>query len=185
MQSNEFSCKITAHNRFNHCTWLCNIWFQNVNWRIISTNGCLHYMILSGGLCHTLQIMQCKLPYYTVMHDFGIMHNKSWGIELVLFAMTKSCHFSQSTCRSLRLMSFQEKQEQGYTCSIHVITLKVQKMPRSAKEKAEIGLSIPSWILWRQFWIPWRQFLYQWMASAISGATAYPRSCPYPGQSPV
>ena len=48
-------------------------------------------------------------PYYTVMHDFGIMHDKSWGIGLVLFAMTKSCHFSQSACRSLRLMSFQEK----------------------------------------------------------------------------
>ena len=86
--------------------------------------GCLHYMILSGRLCHTLQIMQCKLSYYTVMHDFGIMH-KSCGIELVLFAMTKSCHFSQSTCRSLRLMSFQEKQAQGYTCSIHNSLLKV------------------------------------------------------------
>ena len=58
-------------------------------------------------------------PYYTVMHGFGIMHDKLWGIGLVLFAMTKSCHFSQSTCRSLRLMSFQEKQEQGYTVSIH------------------------------------------------------------------
>ena len=55
------------------------------------------------------------------MHDFGIMHNKSWGIGLVLFAMTKSCHFSKSTYRSLRLMSFQEKQEQGYTVSIHNI----------------------------------------------------------------
>ena len=42
----------------------------------------------------------------------------------VLFAMTKSCHFSQSTYRSLRLMSFQEKQEQGYTCSIHNSLLK-------------------------------------------------------------
>ena len=61
-------------------------------------------------------------PYYTVMHAFGIMHDKSWGIVgLVLFAMTKSCHFSRSTCRSLRLMSFQEKQEQGYTVSIHNI----------------------------------------------------------------
>ena len=27
---------------------------------------------------------------------------------IVLFAMTKPCFFSQSTCRSLRLMSFQE-----------------------------------------------------------------------------
>ena len=137
--------------------------------------GCLHYMIFSRRLCHTLQIMQwkelfirftasafLKLPsiyvfsyfpfgfegrvwdlivsvpdhclsfyfsYYTVTHDLGIMHDKSWGIELVLFAMTKSCHFSQSACRSLKLMSFQAKQEQGYTCSIHksllVIKLKV------------------------------------------------------------
>ena len=77
--------------------------------------------------------MQCKHSYYTHMHDFGIMddklcgielvfgimHDKLCGIELVLFAMTKSCHFSQSTCRSLRLISFQEKQERGYTCSIH------------------------------------------------------------------
>ena len=53
------------------------------------------------------------------MHNFGIMHGKSWGIELVLFAMTKLCHFNQSTCRSLRLMSFQEKQEQA----IHVQTV--------------------------------------------------------------
>ena len=131
-------------------------------------------MILSGRLCHTLQIMQCKLSYYTVVHDFGIMHDKSWGIELVLFAMINSCHFSQSPCRSLRLMSFQEKQEKGYTCSIHVITLKVQTMPRSAKEKADIRLSVPSWILWRQFLVLWRQFFYQWMVSAISGASAYP-----------
>ena len=103
-------------------------------------------MILSGRLCHTLQIMQCKLSYYIVMHDFGIMHDKSRGIELVLFAMTKSCHFSQSTCRSLR---FQEKLEQGYTCSIHnsLYLLKVKKMPCSAKEKAEIGLPVPCRVL--------------------------------------
>ena len=86
-------------------------------------------------------------PYYTVMHDFGIMHDKSWGIGLVLFAMTKSCHFSQSTCRSLRLMSFQEKQEQGYTFSIHNIftcsKVKGVKMPRAAKENAEIEFSVP------------------------------------------
>ena len=70
--------------------------------------GCLHYMILSGRLCHTLQIMQCKLSYYTDLHYFGIMYDKSWGIELVLFAMTKSCHFNQSTCRSLRLMFYKK-----------------------------------------------------------------------------
>ena len=73
------------------------------------------------------------------MHDFGIM--------LVLFAMTKSCHISQSTCRSLRLMSLQEKQEQGYTFSIHNIftcsNVKGVKMPRPAKEKAETEFSIP------------------------------------------
>ena len=139
-------------------------------------------MILSTWLCHTLQIMQCKLSCYTVMHDFGIMHNKSWGIELVLFTITKSCHFSQSACRSLRLMSFKEKQEQGYTCSIHKSLL---NMPRSAKEKAEIGLSVPCCVLWRQFWVLWRQSFCQWMVSAILGASAYPRSCPYPGRSPV
>ena len=82
-------------------------------------------MILSGRPCHTLQIMQYKLSFYTVMHDFGIMRDKSWGIELVLFAMTMSCHSSKSACRSLRLMPFQETQVQGYTCSIHVIKLKV------------------------------------------------------------
>ena len=84
-------------------------------------------------------------PYYTVMHDFGIMHDKSWEIGLVLFDMTKSCHFSQSTCRSLRLMFFQEKQEQGYTFSIHNIfsCSKGVKMPRSAREKAEIEFSVP------------------------------------------
>ena len=86
-------------------------------------------------------------PYYTDMHDFGIMHDKSWGRGLVLFAMTKSCHFSQSACRSLRLKSFQEKQEQGYTFSIHNIftcsKVKGVKMPRSAKEKAEIEFSVP------------------------------------------
>ena len=96
-------------------------------------------MILSGRLCHTLQIMQCKLSYYKVVRDFGIMHDKSCRIELVLFAMTKSCHFSQSTCRSLRLMSFQEKQEQGYTTIFTCNNVKRVKMPRSAKEKAGIG----------------------------------------------
>ena len=160
------------------------MWKHFINTKTL-LKGCLHYMILSGRLCHTLQIMQCKLSYYTVMHDFGIMHDKSCEIELVLFAMTKSCHFSQSTSRLLRLMSFQEKQEQSNTCSIQVKTLKVQTVPRSAKEKAEIGLSVPSWIPWRQFWVLWRQFFYQWMVSAISGTSACPRSCPYPGRSPV
>ena len=55
--------------------------------------------------------------------------------------------FSQSTCRSLRLISFQEKQEQGYTFSIHNIftcsKVKGVKMPRPAKEKAEIEFSVP------------------------------------------
>ena len=50
-----------------------------------------------------------------------------------------------SACRSLRLMSFQEKQEQDYTYSIHnnFTTVKGVKMPRSAKEKAEIEFSVP------------------------------------------
>ena len=95
----------------------------------VSVKCCLHYMILTGRLCHTLQIMQCKLSYYAVTHDFGIMHDKSWGIELALFATTKACLLSQSACRSLRLMYFQANQEQCYTCSIHksllVIKLKV------------------------------------------------------------
>ena len=30
-------------------------------------------------------------------------------------------------------------------------------MPWSAKEKAEIGLSVPCWVLWRQFWVLWTQ----------------------------
>ena len=77
--------------------------------------GRLHYMILSGRLCHTLQIMQRKLCCDS------LLHSHAWFWNQVLFPMAKSCHFSQSTCRSLRLMSFQEKQEQGYTFSIHII----------------------------------------------------------------
>ena len=44
-------------------------------------------------------------------------------------------------------MSFQEKQEQGYTFSIHNIftcsKVKCVQMPRSAKQKAEIEFSVP------------------------------------------
>ena len=47
-------------------------------------------------------------------------------------------------------MSFQEKQEQGYTFSIHNIftcslygKVKGVKMPKSAKQKAEIEVSFP------------------------------------------
>ena len=106
-------------------------------------------------------------PYYTVMHDFGIMHDKSWGIGLVLFAMTKSCHFSQSTCRSLRLMYFQEKQEQGYTCSIHNIftrsKVKGVKCSNSSKSFVSIlmkflnpfGFSDDSSLI-NEWWAPYR-----------------------------
>ena len=68
---------------------LAQLLWTELSLLVVQFEGRLHYMILSGRLCHTLQIMQCKLSYYTVMHDFGIMHDKSWGIELVLFAMTK------------------------------------------------------------------------------------------------
>ena len=52
--------------------------------------------------------------------------DKSWGIGHNLFAITKSCRISQSACRSLRLMAFQVKQEQGYTHSIHKNSLDKQ-----------------------------------------------------------
>ena len=143
-------------------------------------------MILSGRLCHSLQIMQCKLYYDTLLHShffflFLIIHDKSWGIGLVLFAMTKSCHFSQSTCRSLRLMSFQEKkkkkkQEQGYTFSIHNIftcsKVKGVTMPKSTKERAETEFSVPETFriceLYQEEDVLWN-----------------PRSCPYHGPSPA
>ena len=90
--------------------------------------------------------MPCEHCYYTVMYDFLSQPDKSWGIGHVLFAITKSCRISQSACRSLRLMAFQVKQEQGYTLSIHKIlwisSFIVIKMPRSAKEKPEINFSV-------------------------------------------
>ena len=84
------------------------------------------------------------------MYDFLSQPDKSWGIGHVLFAITKSCRISQSACRSLRLMAFQDKQEQGYTPSIHKIlyisSFIVIKMPRSAKGKPEIEFSVPETI---------------------------------------
>ena len=84
--------------------------------------------------------------YYTVMYDFLSQPDKSWGIGHVLFAITKSCRISQSACRSLRLMSFQVKQVQGYTLSIHKSSFIVIKVPRSENEKPELEFSVPETI---------------------------------------
>ena len=65
---------------------------------------------------------------YTTVHDFvrtiqimQIITNHAMQTLLLRQVMGNRtcsiCHFSQSTCQTLRLMSSQEKQEQGYTCS--------------------------------------------------------------------
>ena len=54
----------------------------------------LHDFVRTTLVIHykSCKVNSTMTPYYTVIHDFGIMHDKSWGIGLVLFAMMKSCH---------------------------------------------------------------------------------------------
>ena len=72
---------------------------------------------------HVNLLFECifKLPMNFYRCSQTRPYHTYFQTELVLFAVTKSCHFSQSTCRSLRLMSFQEKQEQGYTMFHEVV----------------------------------------------------------------
>ena len=141
---------------------------------VYTTWFCQHDSVIHNESCNVNSTMT---PCYTVMYDFGIMHDKSWGIGLVLFAMTESCHFSQSTCRTLRLMSFQEKQEQGYTFSIHNIWFCRVAAQMCGLKWQRNSRSLVSNYMTRN----WSQ----WMVSSISSASANPRSCPYPRPSPV
>ena len=60
--------------------------------------------------------MPCKHYYNSLLQShawFRSHDDKSWEVGHVLFAITKPCRISQLACRSLRLMAFQLKQEQG------------------------------------------------------------------------
>ena len=125
-------------------------------------------MILSGRLCHTLQIMQCKLSYNTVMHEFGIMHDKSWGIELVHLPRDLAnvnewqimfdrycCINSKKTHRKLRNI-----------CATHSSALP----PFSYERTLFINIldSGRGQVLF---------LMMIWRLSALSDASVYPRSC--------
>lgn len=89
---------------------------RNICRRIYGCLQCLVYrleFVMHYQLC---SINTSITPYYTTMYDSQIMHKSRR--KGMLYLPLQSHDFSQSACMSLRLMSYQEKQERGCTFSI-------------------------------------------------------------------